>query len=1086
MISYKQKNILIVVIFFLIILVSFKVNSQSAPPADEDRGLIILGAEVIDQLPKIAELPQETDALPERGTEESEKEINKSEDTLMNTNLEELNETNTTQEKTNETQEETNISQEDSVLVDLEIINYNADTQYTSQVEAAKEAINNNISSPENRTNEETQEQKSSLTEDIRIYDQGKIVLEVKDAPLGVKVSKEEEMNEKGNKEVTISSEQHIEEGIISYTEIPETPKEQEGSIKVYWINEKKEMPIEAFIDSNNNALYDRISWIVPHLSNQTFEIIIESEEYNCSDELRIDAIKAPSGEMSNPIEFEFTINYSKADNLACNFSLDGIVDLTNITNQSFEKQYTLQNGNHTWTFGCFDLSNQNSSTLTDTFIINENFSVSVSKEVYVLDGSGNLLGGNGELNINSAKSSNVTIKISDASSVYYQKNTTTPYKEILNNSLINKTGNYTITTVFNHLAEPVSLENKFSVAKLELSANDEHVKTNEDVSISVKIESPINNIEWYKINFGDENETTATFDSPQSLVQKTIKHRYASSGNFTVTLTARISSQSYTITKNGISVENSKDTEKPKVRLMNPEDGLIIQNKEIVFAYNASDNIKIQNCTFELYNYSSGLGTLDYSKTSEGIENNKRIEISLQDFENSRYSWNVYCCDNSSNCNGDLEYSRDFTVNLNSPPLTNKENIFDHEKKAEIDDLISKIDSFIQKEGSYSIEEKEILEELEISKELDTDRKILAQINTFLGNDINFIEDAALKEKTKKERESQIEEIKSRIPLDIKIVASDEYVKNSLTKNMQEITQDYATAKNIKADKKSLETLSDLNYNLQNYIVVSTKVKQVEIDYVDSKKQLTLITKTLEIKNNTFDSLLEVIPKEIIENASKATFLVESQVIKEDPIFEISVDNLKDEKIIYYIEGLIDVKKIQDTDTLAFKEFAISNQITGFFVLDLNIDNLVYYIIFGICIILIVFLLLYYLKKRKILRWKKEENVVRIFSSIREADRLLEKKEINSAKEQYHRVQELYPLIPEGCRKYLSKKIERIRVEIDKKEIFSLANEYEQAKKEKREQDALLLYKNIQLIYKRLPKKYQKRIYERIFKNKI
>jgi len=48
-------------------------------------------------------------------------------------------------------------------------------------------------------------------------------------------------------------------------------------SIKLYWVkNETRELFSDVeYYDTNDNGLIDRIQWVVPHLSNQTFEIEI-------------------------------------------------------------------------------------------------------------------------------------------------------------------------------------------------------------------------------------------------------------------------------------------------------------------------------------------------------------------------------------------------------------------------------------------------------------------------------------------------------------------------------------------------------------------------------------------------------------------------------------------------------------------------------------------------------------------------------------------------------------------------------------------------------------------------------------------
>ena len=59
-------------------------------------------------------------------------------------------------------------------------------------------------------------------------------------------------------------------------------------------VNENQKIPVKEFLDSDENSLYDTISWEVPHLSEQVFEIIIkavESKSSNESESLKAEAI---------------------------------------------------------------------------------------------------------------------------------------------------------------------------------------------------------------------------------------------------------------------------------------------------------------------------------------------------------------------------------------------------------------------------------------------------------------------------------------------------------------------------------------------------------------------------------------------------------------------------------------------------------------------------------------------------------------------------------------------------------------------------------------------------------------------------
>lgn len=76
-----------------------------------------------------------------------------------------------------------------------------------------------------------------------------------------------------GKKQVTISSPFHY-QNILANTPVPDVPR---SAIKLFWLTDGTRLPVQdiTFIDNNTNGLIDNIEWIVPHLSNQTYELEI-------------------------------------------------------------------------------------------------------------------------------------------------------------------------------------------------------------------------------------------------------------------------------------------------------------------------------------------------------------------------------------------------------------------------------------------------------------------------------------------------------------------------------------------------------------------------------------------------------------------------------------------------------------------------------------------------------------------------------------------------------------------------------------------------------------------------------------------
>ncbi|MBD3253218.1 DUF2341 domain-containing protein [Candidatus Pacearchaeota archaeon] len=87
---------------------------------------------------------------------------------------------------------------------------------------------------------------------------------------------KEEKIISNNKKEVKVSSPPDLHyKDVLAYTSVEEILKlDEKNLIKIYWKEEDRYLNFEVF-DENKNGFIDKIQWIVPHLSEQTFEIII-------------------------------------------------------------------------------------------------------------------------------------------------------------------------------------------------------------------------------------------------------------------------------------------------------------------------------------------------------------------------------------------------------------------------------------------------------------------------------------------------------------------------------------------------------------------------------------------------------------------------------------------------------------------------------------------------------------------------------------------------------------------------------------------------------------------------------------------
>jgi len=978
-------------------------------------------------------------------------------------------------------------TENNSVGAEQELIKSTA-SETPSQIPVLAGAeIKNIYEKNNNSVKEETQEEKKV---DYILFKNGEKEIETKiQENSEIKIEKIEsvEVEEKENwaKKVKVFSQEHFENQLTIYTNIAESKKEE---IRIYWIKDNIQEDITEnplfnlqFYDTDENSLIDKISWTVPHLSEQNFKIIINfSLKEQPNTPLSLIAISPKENEIiGNPIIFRFNISYSSLTSLNCTLAIDSEQRQIEVASQNFSWPSSLDNGIHNWKMNCKDKSNESIfSEKSGNFYINASFDFLLSDNLIQLGKEINLTIYSGNA------ASKLELKKPDNSILTYTISGSYPYVQALNSSTLNQDGIYIINLTSYYFDKPTSIVKSFSVARIQFYSSKDNLKENESIRIFMNISSPLA-ISWYMIDFNDTQFSIPQYPSSTS-VSSYLDHVYQKDGNYTPKIMVMINNK-ILMSEIKIKVNKTGDTEPPQINLISPDDGEVIRTNNVNFIYSANDNAKIINCTLELYNKTNIFSVLAYSKTDKNLQNNQNIGLILNNLKEGEYLWNVGCYDNSSNY---AEEEREFIIDMSNLTIllaqnssNQQENLTYPSEIADTDMLISKINIFMEKMDSFSLEEKEVVEDLGIYEELNSEKKKLIQIQLDLKDNLKFITDPVQKEKRITEIINYIKEAKEKVPESIKVVDNKEFVKNSITSEMESIVKNYTEAKKITLDKAGIKRLAQANSNLQNELSVSALAKHVELSYDGKIKKITLITKKISLKNNNSGSIIEVIPKSIASDSSMIKFEQEVNVINSDPILEILQDNIKNSKIVYYIEDFVELKKAEDIDTILFKESSAKDSIgiTGFFLFDLGSENRVYYPIILLMSFFVVFLLISGLKRVRISQWKKEEDVRVVFELLKESKKALANENIEKARESYYKIRELYPLLPEGCRKFLYKDINKILIEIDKRDAKSILKEYETVSKENRKEDAAILYSKLQKIYSRLPAEYKERIYNRL-----
>jgi len=454
-------------------------------------------------------------------------------------------------------------------------------------------------------------------------------------------------------------------------------------------------------------------------------------------------------------------------------------------------------------------------------------------------------------------------------------------------------------------------------------------------------------------------------------------------------------------------------------------------------------------------------------------VQNNKEIRIDLKDFDDGIYLWEVECYDNSSN----NAWERGFLkIKVNESQTSTTQN---YSQKAEIDRLKEIADHFITK--SFSLEEKEVLEDLILLEDTKYYKKRLLDIENFFRENYKYVSSEELRNKKTEEYLTELNEIKNKIPKEISIKENYEYVKNSVETDFEDVIKSYFDSTNTQISKSSLKKLATINRELQNDISISTKVRKVEIEYNNGTQEIILVKKKIDLNDDSHERILEIIPKEVLENSDDVFFLVDSKVIQKDPIFEIEYDDLEKGEILYYLTKKIKIKDIEKTETILFEDNLnkFERGVTGLFILEFtSIDNTIYFVLIFVLLVVLISMVFFVIKKFKMIGWKKEPNVVRVLNLIEDVKRALKEKDIERAREKYYKIKEIYPVLPSKTKPYFYEKIKEMLIRIDRKDIFGLVKEYQEAKRKWNKEEVLRLYEDIRKIYERLPEKDRKKVY--------
>lgn len=593
----------------------------------------------------------------------------------------------------------------------------------------------------------------------------------------------------------------------------------------------------------------------------------------------------------------------------------------------------------------------------------------------------------------------------------------------------------------------------------------DATIEEGDDAIITIVIDSPDTTIQTIRLSYGDGSEKI-THPDRSGFYSVQENKLFSQHGNYNILVTVKFSDWEDISASQILSVSPSEDYEllsqdpndkKPTLSLLYPANGAIIKSKNIVLRFKPNDDYSLKECNFSIHKGTSG--TLEYQEGFLSPELNKELSVSLKDFENADYTWEVKCTDNSSQS---ITQSQMFTVRLQ-----------ENEYESEILDLMNKVEHFLDKENSFNPDEKMVLNQLGILENTRFYKKRISQINQELSeNYLSILDDKTRKEKDQKLMD-ELKDIRKDIPLDMEIVHSEEYITNSLPVSLGEIASQYVTNKGLNLNERRTKILAKKNEEIQSKISSTTKVIQLEIEYENANKQITFIQKSLRVSDG-FNNVLEILPSEM---ASRDVIFVTTAQKIANGLYEINLAESKSDKITYYVFERISPETIKESKTVLFEKFSTDGfTLVGFSILGFDVyenHKPLSIIIFFLVALAGSFT---FVKVRK----KNAPQLDEIKALLKKGKTHLKKDNLEEAREIYKGIRGEYKELSKKDKTKIYKKISFYGEQINKRDMVELIKEYK-IEKRKNTEHAKILYEMIKQKHTKLPEKFQKKIREKI-----
>ncbi|MBW2991480.1 hypothetical protein KY348_07310 [Candidatus Woesearchaeota archaeon] len=468
--------------------------------------------------------------------------------------------------------------------------------------------------------------------------------------------------------------------------------------------------------------------------------------------------------------------------------------------------------------------------------------------------------------------------------------------------------------------------------------------------SIEVVVKDSVTNkaIKKATVEVEDEQKETDTNGKVQYYLEKGRRDIMVLKENYSIYLDELDITKDKTFT---IQLEPITSTE-PKVTLIRPKDNSVITGPSNELAFRAEYNNTL-NCSIYINENNDGFFIYLGSLT---VKNNNEQKFGVVELENKTYWWKVECIGN----NGKTGVSKtwEFRVGKEQIPAETLAVTEQSEEAKTYNDWVKEFERILDELENLPTDEREAADALGITNTIKDSIKTFK--NTIRDLDsISFRNDLSEQEKQAQKQKLVLEaqNVYQKSPVSITVLKSDSFVDYIDKTELTELLKEYIKINNI-STAINQNKLLDFLEELQQEVVISTKTKNTRVTYKDgTTKGLTLLVreiKTYNLTDNTF--ILEVIPKNVVNNADEILSTEKYEVIKQDPIISFELKGDKDKTLIYYFEKSIDLELLKNIRTAVFinPESVSDDKITGFSTKKLKLPKIKGIIFIPVIVILL------------------------------------------------------------------------------------------------------------------------------------